>query len=132
MEIRTLRPADLEEAWELDRDSFHEPPENRELFVEWQDPSRFVGAFDGGRLVALSGVHEFGQFFGGRSVSMGGLTSVSVAAHRRGLTGRKAQVRLDGGPLALEWREDGHMVMSGPVATSFTGVFARSLLPRPS
>jgi diaminopimelate epimerase len=61
-----------------------------------------------------------------------GACAAAAAAHRRGLTGRKAQVRLDGGPLALEWREDGHMVMSGPVATSFTGVFARSLLPRPS
>jgi len=64
-----------------------------------------------------------------------GACAAAAAAHRRGLTGRKAEVRLDGGPLALEWREDGHMVMSGPVATSFTGVFARSLLPllpRPS
>ena len=64
-----------------------------------------------------------------------GACAAAAAAHRRGLTGRKAEVRLHGGPLALEWREDGHMVMSGPVATSFTGVFARSLLPllpRPS
>jgi diaminopimelate epimerase len=45
------------------------------------------------------------------------------------LTGRTVEVRLDGGPLALEWRDDGHMVMTGPVATSFTGVFAPSLLP---
>ncbi len=58
-----------------------------------------------------------------------GACAAAAAAHRRGLTGRKVEVRLDGGPLALEWREDGHMVMSGPVATSFTGVFAPSLLP---
>jgi diaminopimelate epimerase len=55
-----------------------------------------------------------------------GACAAAAAAHRRGLAGRK--VRLDGGPLALEWREDGHMVMTGPVATSFTGVFAPSLL----
>jgi diaminopimelate epimerase len=61
-----------------------------------------------------------------------GACAAAAAAHRRGLTGRQVEVRLDGGPLALEWREDGHMVMSGPVATSFTGVFSRSLLPRPS
>jgi diaminopimelate epimerase len=58
-----------------------------------------------------------------------GACAAAAAAHRRGLTGRKVEVRLDGGPLALEWREDSHMVMRGPVATSFTGVFAPSLLP---
>jgi len=57
-----------------------------------------------------------------------GACAAAAAAHRRGLTGRKAEVRLDGGPLALEWRADGHMVMSGPVATSFTGAFSPSLL----
>lgn len=57
-----------------------------------------------------------------------GACAAAAAAHRRGLAGRKVEVRLDGGPLALEWREDGHMVMTGPVATSFTGVFAPSLL----
>ncbi len=58
-----------------------------------------------------------------------GACAAAAAAHCRGLTGRKVEVRLDGGPLALEWREDGHMVMTGPVATSFTGIFTQSLLP---
>jgi len=84
MEIRSLRPDDLEQAWELDRESFHVPEENRSHFLAWQDPACFVGAFEGGRLVALSGVHELGQFFGGRAVPMGGIHSVSVAPHRRG------------------------------------------------
>ena len=61
-----------------------------------------------------------------------GACAAAAAAHRRGLTGREVEVVLDGGPLRLEWREDGHMVMTGPVATSFTGVFAPCLLPRPS
>ena len=38
-----------------------------------------------------------------------------VAAHRRRLTGRKATVALDGGDLAIEWREDNHIIMTGPV-----------------
>ena len=39
-----------------------------------------------------------------------------VAAARRGLTGRKAQVRLPGGELVIDWREtDGHVLMTGPV-----------------
>jgi diaminopimelate epimerase len=34
----------------------------------------------------------------------------------------------DGGTLAMEWREDGHVLMTGPVATSFTGTLDPSLL----
>ena len=45
-----------------------------------------------------------------------------VAAHRRRLTARKATVTLDGGPLAIEWREeDDHVHMTGPVAFEFEG-----------
>jgi diaminopimelate epimerase len=57
-----------------------------------------------------------------------GACATLVAAHRRGLAGREATVRLDGGLLAIEWRADGHVVMTGPVATSFTGRLDRSLL----
>lgn len=38
-----------------------------------------------------------------------------VAAHRRGLAGRKAEVQLPGGVLTIEWRQDGHVWMTGPV-----------------
>jgi diaminopimelate epimerase len=47
--------------------------------------------------------------------------AVLVAAARRGLTGRGAEVTLDGGTLKIAWREDGHVMMTGPVATSFSG-----------
>ncbi|MFB0990974.1 MAG: diaminopimelate epimerase [Rhodospirillales bacterium] len=57
-----------------------------------------------------------------------GACAVAVAAHRRGLTGRKVEVTLDGGPLQIEWREDGHVLMTGPVATSFEGTFDPTLL----
>jgi len=46
-----------------------------------------------------------------------------VAAHRRGLMDRKARLTLPGGDLEIEWRHDGHVIMSGPVATSFAGFF---------
>jgi len=46
-----------------------------------------------------------------------------VAAHRRRLTARKASVVLDGGTLAIEWREsDNHVMMAGPVAFEFDGI----------
>jgi len=56
-----------------------------------------------------------------------GACATLVAAARRGLTGRKAEVVLDGGPLEIEWLSDGHVRMTGPVATSFTGVLDESL-----
>jgi diaminopimelate epimerase len=50
-----------------------------------------------------------------------GACATLVAAVRRGLTGRKATIVLDGGDLTIEWREDGHVIMTGPAALSFTG-----------
>jgi len=80
-----------------------------------------------------------------------------VNAHRRGLTGRRATVQVDGGELAIEWREDGpwdgprgdpevytggtasrtprgnaggnHVLMTGPVATAFTGEIELEAFP---
>jgi diaminopimelate epimerase len=50
-----------------------------------------------------------------------GACAALVNAHRRGLTGRRAIVQVDGGELEIEWRADGHVLMTGPVATAFTG-----------
>jgi diaminopimelate epimerase len=51
-----------------------------------------------------------------------GACAALVAAHLRGLTGRKAEVRLPGGSLLIEWREDdNHVLMTGPAALSFKG-----------
>ena len=51
-----------------------------------------------------------------------GACAALVNAHRRGLAGRRAAVVLDGGTLGIEWREaDGHVLMTGPAETSFTG-----------
>ncbi len=57
-----------------------------------------------------------------------GACAALVAANRRGLAGRKAAVILDGGTLDIEWREDNHVVMTGPVATSFNGTLDPALL----
>lgn len=50
-----------------------------------------------------------------------GACAVAVAAARRDLTERQIEVVLDGGSLFIDWRADNHVVMSGPVALSFTG-----------
>jgi diaminopimelate epimerase len=57
-----------------------------------------------------------------------GACAALVAASRRGLTERRAAVALDGGTLDIAWREDGDVVMTGPVALSFEGAFDASLL----
>ena len=57
-----------------------------------------------------------------------GACAGAVAAVRRGLTGRKVETTMDGGVLGLEWREDGHVLMTGPVATSFRGQISRAEL----
>lgn len=51
-----------------------------------------------------------------------GACAALVACARRGLTGRSATIEMDGGELHVEWREDdGHVIMTGPVALEFTG-----------
>jgi diaminopimelate epimerase len=50
-----------------------------------------------------------------------GACAALVNAHRRGLVARRATVVVDGGELQIEWRDDGHVLMTGPVATAFTG-----------
>jgi diaminopimelate epimerase len=50
-----------------------------------------------------------------------GACAALVNAHRRGLTHRRATVIVDGGTLEIEWRDDGHVLMTGPVAIAFHG-----------
>ena len=58
-----------------------------------------------------------------------GACAALVNTARRGLTGRRAIVLADGGELEIEWRDDGHVLMTGPVATSFTGELDLSAYP---
>ncbi len=58
-----------------------------------------------------------------------GACATLVAAVRRGLSDRKAILLLDGGPLDVAWRDDDHVIMTGPTKTSFTGVIGDDLLP---
>ncbi len=48
--------------------------------------------------------------------------ATAVAANRRGLTGRKVTIDLDGGSLQIDWRTDG-VWMTGPTAHVFDGVW---------
>lgn len=57
-----------------------------------------------------------------------GACAALVAAHRRGLIERRAEIVADGGMLEIEWRGDNRVVLTGPVATSFSGMLDASLL----
>ncbi len=46
--------------------------------------------------------------------------AVAVAAARRGLTGRRVTIVLDGGEIGIDWRDDG-VWMTGPTAHVFSG-----------
>ena len=50
-----------------------------------------------------------------------GACAAAVAAVRRGLGERRIAVEVDGGALTIDYRADGSVLMTGPVATSFTG-----------
>ncbi|SFG41790.1 diaminopimelate epimerase [Novosphingobium sp. CF614] len=52
-----------------------------------------------------------------------GACATAIGAMKRGLVDRRVTVTLPGGPLAIEWREDGGIVMTGPATESFRGSF---------
>jgi diaminopimelate epimerase len=57
-----------------------------------------------------------------------GACAAVVAASRRGLVNRMADVVLEGGTLTIEWLRDDHVLMTGGIAVAFKGELDRSLL----
>jgi diaminopimelate epimerase len=53
--------------------------------------------------------------------------ATAVAAARRGLTGRKVTIDLDGGRIFIDWRADG-VWMTGPTMTVFSGILSSDFL----
>lgn len=56
-----------------------------------------------------------------------GACATAVAAHLRGLTGRRVTLDLDGGTLEIDWRADG-VWMTGPTAHVFDGTLTPAFL----
>lgn len=52
-----------------------------------------------------------------------GACATAIGAMKRGLVDRSVNVTLPGGPLAITWRDDGEIVMTGPATESFRGSF---------
>jgi len=54
-----------------------------------------------------------------------GACAAMIAAHRRGLIGREAEVVLDGGSLSISWGTDGRVLMTGGTTLAFTGTLCQ-------
>ncbi|MDA8048605.1 MAG: diaminopimelate epimerase [Rhodospirillales bacterium] len=59
-----------------------------------------------------------------------GACAAVVNACRLGLAGRRVDVVMDGGTLAIEWRADGHVLMTGPALIAFRGEIDFDTYPR--
>lgn len=55
-----------------------------------------------------------------------GACATAVGAMKRGLVDHRVTVTLPGGPLVIEWQEDGEIVMTGPATEAFRGSFEAS------
>ncbi len=56
--------------------------------------------------------------------------AVTAAAARKELSGREVTITLPGGDLDVVWRDDDHIVMTGPFETEFQGVIDNALLDK--
>lgn len=85
MQVRAPDNEDeLRAAFRLTAQAFNAPLEREDLVVAQTDPERSRCVFVDGTLAAFSYVRPFGEFFGGRSVPMGGFSPVAVAPEFRG------------------------------------------------
>jgi diaminopimelate epimerase len=57
-----------------------------------------------------------------------GAAASVVAAHLTGRAGREATVKLRGGDLWFEWREDDRVFMNGPAVEVFSGEVDPSII----
>lgn len=84
LEIRTLDPGDLDQVADLGAHSFGGPRPELDLETRAIPPEDTVAAYRGSRLVGMTAVHRFRQWFGGRAVPCGGVAGVMVAPDQRG------------------------------------------------
>jgi predicted acetyltransferase len=87
VEQRPLVEEDLDQMWELEREAFNADPAHE---AWWKKGERSIGLdrcealFVDGRLVATASTLGYAQWFGGRSVPMGGVRAVMTRTEMRG------------------------------------------------
>lgn len=84
LDIRPLTTADEEPAYRLRVRAFSSDPDAEfDADVPYVPPKRRLGAFDGGRMIGHLACWEFGQWYGGRRVPMGGVAGVAITPESR-------------------------------------------------
>jgi diaminopimelate epimerase len=106
------------DVWEYDLDRFGPLLENHPIFPERANISiALVTASD-----ALT-LRTWERGAGLTKACGSAACAAAVSAARTGRTGRNVTVTVPGGPLAIEWRADDHVVMTGPAEWEFSGAF---------
>lgn len=109
---------------ELTDDLVHGLGSEMEVLADWPEKANIEFArIDSPEDITMR-VWERGS---GETLACGtGACATAVAAALTGRTGRHVKLHLIGGTLDIEWREaDGHVMMTGPAATVFTGTYYR-------
>jgi predicted acetyltransferase len=84
LELRTPTPDDLQRVFDVRAQAFAVPESDRERWTNLVDPSGMVAAYLGGEVVGALNIIGLGQWFGGRSIPMGGIATVVVRPEHRG------------------------------------------------
>src|SRR5919197_1060685 len=85
LELRSPRNEDdLRALWDMLTEAFGWDGSRFDRFADGASLERILGAYVDDEPVACSRIREFGQFFGGKRVPMGGYSPVGVAAAHRG------------------------------------------------
>ena len=84
IELRVPTPDDMNGIFDVRAQAFAVKESDRERWTSLVDPAGMVAAFLGTKVVGALNVIGMGQWFGGRSVPMGGLATVVVRPEHRG------------------------------------------------
>jgi predicted acetyltransferase len=84
IELRVPTPEDLNGVFDVRAQAFAVPESDRERWTALVEPSGMIAAFLGTQVVGAMNAIGFGQWFGGRSVPMGGIATVVVRPEHRG------------------------------------------------
>lgn len=84
IELRRPEPDDLPAYFDLRAQAFAAPGSERDGWLAEAKVENMLGAYEHGRLVGALTAEPWGQWYGGRCLSMGGLAGVVVAAEARG------------------------------------------------
>lgn len=84
LELRVPAAEHLDGIFDVRAQAFAVAESDRERWTKLVDPSQMVAAFVGPEVVGALNILDFGQWFGGRSVPMGGIATVVVRPEHRG------------------------------------------------